>query len=146
MLGRHRRDVVRRARVEQAGGPLVPWLVTQFPSLAAQHAAGEVRPGDVLVLHDLPVPDELRALAAEPPATLAATLGRALAAGELGPPHRGVLVNLLARIARAALAEVHVALRAVEPTSPGHGLAAVLADLADTRRRMLDELEADGAT
>jgi hypothetical protein len=51
-----------------------------------------------------------------------------------------VLVNLLARVRADALAELAEVLEAVDPASPGYGLATVLADLAVTRRRMLDEL------
>ena len=54
--------------------------------------------------------------------------------------HRAVLVNLIARCAPAALVDIADILQAVDSISPGRGLASVLADLATTRHRMLDEL------
>ncbi|HUV19413.1 MAG TPA: hypothetical protein VMW33_13100, partial [Ilumatobacteraceae bacterium] len=67
-------------------------------------------------------------------------LASSIVAGDLGPAHRAVLVNLIARVHPTSLPEIASALGSVESTSPGYGLAAVLADLAFTRQRMLDEL------
>jgi hypothetical protein len=51
-----------------------------------------------------------------------------------------VLVNLVARMRPDALGEVATALEAIDGSSLGFALASVLADLARTRQRMLDEL------
>jgi hypothetical protein len=58
----------------------------------------------------------------------------------LAEAHRAVLVNLIARCAPGALVDLADVLDSVDPMSPGRGLVSVLADLATTRRRMLDEL------
>jgi hypothetical protein len=54
--------------------------------------------------------------------------------------HRAVLVNVLARTRADGLGEIASALEAVDGGSIGFPLASVLADLARTRQRMLDEL------
>ena len=51
-----------------------------------------------------------------------------------------MLINLLARVRADALLDIADILGAVDSMSPGYGLATVLADLATTRHRMLDEL------
>ena len=51
-----------------------------------------------------------------------------------------VIVNLIARAPTGSLPGVVSAVGSVESTSAGYGLASVLADLAVTRHRMLDEL------
>jgi len=51
-----------------------------------------------------------------------------------------VLINLVARMRADSLGAVGTALEAIDGSSPGYGLASVVADLARTRERMLDEL------
>lgn len=51
-----------------------------------------------------------------------------------------MLVNLVARMRHDGLADLADVLLSVDPHSTGHSLATTLADLATTRRRMLDEL------
>jgi hypothetical protein len=63
-----------------------------------------------------------------------------LIAGELGAPHRAVLVNFVARCRPDVLAPLAEALRGID--SPSVGLAHLLADLATTRHDMLAELRA----
>ena len=58
----------------------------------------------------------------------------------LAEAHRAVLVNVIARCIPDGLPDIADVLGAVDARSPGHGLASVLADLAVTRHRMLDEL------
>jgi hypothetical protein len=60
--------------------------------------------------------------------------------GRYAHAHRAVLVNLIARMRPDSLPVVAEVLGAVDPHAAGAGLASVLADLAHTRSRMLDEL------
>lgn len=138
ILRRHRTDPVRRARAMVAAGPLGEWLVDQLPDLAGTRR--RVDPESLGELPDLPIPPDLAGLLHRPGAEVAADLARGLEAGTLAAPHRAVLVNLLARVAPDGLLDVAAVLDAVDPVSPGAGLASVLADLATTRHRMLDEL------
>ena len=63
-----------------------------------------------------------------------------IGSGELGAAHRAVVVNLLARIRPDALVSIAASLGSIDQAAAGYGLASVLADLAITRHRMLDEL------
>lgn len=138
VLIRHRRDPARRARAIVACGPLAEWLVDQLPDLAGR--PGVVDPEAIGELPELPIPGDLTALLTAEGATIGRTLAARIEGGELAHAHRAVLINLLARIRADALGPVEQALAAIDPTSPGHALASVLADLTATRRRMLDEL------
>ncbi len=143
LLRRHRRDALRRARVLVAAGPVAEWLVEHVPDLAGTAPPASIPPGaleSLGELPELPIPPDLAALGALPGAECGRRLAAAIEAGSFGPAHRAVLVNLVARVPATSLAEVAAALAAVDPVSPGHGLASVLADLATTRQRMLDEL------
>lgn len=91
-------------------------------------------------LSPLPVPSELAELLSSPGAAAARDLAAAIEAGAFGASHRAVLINAVARVEPAGLVELAGTLGAIDPAVPGHGLAAVLADLAVTRHRMLDEL------
>jgi hypothetical protein len=73
-------------------------------------------------------------------------LAVALEGGALGPAHRAVLINLVARLRADALVDLATVIDAVDPAAPGYGLATMLSDLAVTRRRMLDELAPPGTT
>lgn len=143
VLVRHRNDSVRRVRAELACGPLAGWLVGHLPDLAARGAA---RTGpdpsveSVSELPELPIPVDLQPLLTAPAKALSQRLVAGIVTGGLAHAHRGVLVNLVARMAPGSLPEVATALDAVDVSSPGFPLAAVLADLARTRHRMLDEL------
>lgn len=141
VLARHRRDDVRRARALAAAGPLGPWLVEHLPDLASGHGTRSgVGTAVLRELPDLPIPAELTELLAAPGARTGGVLGAGLERGNFGASHRAVLVNLLARVRPDALGDIAEVLGAVDPHSPGAGIAASLADLADTRRTMLDEL------
>lgn len=133
-LARHRSDVVRRARVMLAAGPVGPWLVEHVPELAP---AGGRRPSAEAVasLPELPIPPDLAALLQLDAHTVSTRLADGFAAGVFGPPDRAVLVNLIARCRPAVLLDVGAAL---ERTGVGHAL--MLADLARLRHRMLIEL------
>jgi hypothetical protein len=142
VLDRHRTDPIRRARAELACGPLAGWLVGHLPELAARGAASsqpDPSPEDIAELPPLPVPPGLTELI-DTSGDIGSTLASSIVAGDLGAAHRAVLVNLIARVRPESLEEIATALGLVESTSPGYGLAVVLADLALTRLRMLDEL------
>lgn len=139
-LARHRADAVRHARVRVAGGPLADWTIEHLPDLACSRKSAVVDPEALAELPDLPIPAELAAHLTSTGAEAGGVIGAGLEHGELGPPHRGVLVNLVARMAPTALGDFADVLGAVDPYSAGAGLASVLGDLATTRRRMRDEL------
>lgn len=145
LLARHRSDPVRRARAELACGPLAEWLSGHVPALAPR--GPHTRPADLAAalehvgeLPELPIPADLQPLLSAPGTETGPALERAIDAGQLAHAHRGVLVNVIARCRPDALAAIAEALDAVPAESSGYGLASVLADLATTRRRMLDEL------
>jgi len=145
LLVRHRSDPVRRARAELACGPLAEWLTGHVAALAPR--GSHARPADLAAalehvgeLPDLPIPADLQPMLTAPGTETGPALARAIDAGQLVHAHRGVLVNLIARCRPDGLAAIAEALDAVPADSPGYGLASVLADLATTRRRMLDEL------
>ena len=143
LLTRHRSDPVRRARAELACGPLAGWLVGHLPELAARGAAStqpDPSADDIAKLPSLPIPPELEPLLFADGAHVALQLGRAIDSGTLVHAHRAVLINLVARMRPDALGAVATALETVDGTSIGFPLASVLADLARTRERMLDEL------
>jgi hypothetical protein len=155
MLRRHRSDVQRRARVMAAIGPLGPWLVEHLPDLApptagrgrrsSAPAADAPREG-LAELPELPIPTEWSGLLNAPGAESGGRLAVALEGGALGPAHRAVLINLVARLRADALVDLATVIDAVDPAAPGYGLATMLSDLAVTRRRMLDELAPPGTT
>jgi len=145
LLVRHRSDPIRRARAELACGPLGEWLAGHVPALAPR--GPHARPADLAAalehvgeLPQLPIPSDLQPMLTAPGSDTGPTLAQAIDAGGLARAHRGVLVNLIARCRPDALAAIGSALDAVPADSPGYALASVLADLATTRRRMLDEL------
>ena len=143
LLTRHRSDPVRRARAELACGPLAGWLVGHLPELAARGAAStqpDPSADDIAELPSLPIPPELEPLLFADGAHVARQLRRAIDSGTLVHAHRAVLINLVARMRPDALGAVATALETVDGTSIGFPLASVLADLARTRERMLDEL------
>jgi len=144
-LQRHRRDPLRRARVMVAAGPLAPWLVELVPDLGPSASARKLTRSDsdaLGELPELPIPADLSRLLERTGAEAGGVIAVGLENGALGEAHRGVLVNVVARCRPGALADVEDVLHAVDTRSPGHVLAAALADLALTRRRMLDELSA----
>ena len=143
LLTRHRSDPVRRARAELACGPLAGWLVGHLPELAARGAAStqpDPSADHIAELPSLPIPPELEPLLFADGAHVARQLRRAIDSGTLVHAHRAVLVNLVARMRPDVLGAVATALETVDGTSIGFPLASVLADLARTRERMLDEL------
>jgi hypothetical protein len=145
MLGRHRSDPARQARVLEAAGPLGPWLVEQLPDLGPAARGGrrvaDPAPAVGRTLPELPISPELASLLDAPGTDAGRVIGVGLESGALGASHRAVLVNLIARSRADGLADLAGVLEAVDPASSGHGLATVLADLALTRWRMLDELQ-----
>jgi len=152
VLVRYRNDPVRRARAVVGCGPLANWLVELLPELSGSQGVPGV-PGDgggrparpdleetLGELPELPIPSDLVVLLGATGPEISAALATAIENGDLVHAHRSVLINLLARVRPDVLADVERALGAIAPTSPGFALASVLADLAGTRRRMLDEL------
>lgn len=143
LLTRHRSDPIRRARAELACGPLAGWLVGHLPELAARGAASTQRDPsaeDIAELPTLPIPPDLEPLLFADGEQVARQLAMAIDAGTLVHAHRAVLINLVARMRADALGAVATAFDAIDGTSIGFALASVLADLARTRERMLDEL------
>lgn len=144
-LQRHRREPIRRARVMVAAGPLAHWLIDHVPDLASGGAAAgrRVVAADAEALGEppeLPIPPDLAALADRAASEVGGYVATGLEAGSFAEPHRAVLVNLVARSRPEGLRDLGDVLGAVDSRSPGHPLAAALADLALTRARMLDEL------
>jgi len=143
LLTRHRSDPIRRSRAEIACGPLAGWLVSHLPELAARGAAN-TRPDssadDIAELPPLPIPPDLEPLLFVDGDQVARQLASAIDSGTLGHAHRAVLINLVARMRADSLGAVATVLEAIDGSSIGYGLASVLADLARTRERMLDEL------
>jgi len=143
LLTRHRSDPIRRARAELACGPLAGWLVGHLPELAARGAANtqpDPSADDIAELPLLPIPPDLEPLLFADGELVARQLAAAIDSGTLVHAHRAVLVNLVARMSADSLGAVATALEAIDGNSIGFPLASVLADLARTRQRMLDEL------
>lgn len=144
LLRRHRTDAVRRARVRQAAGALADWLVDLLPELAPGRGLADPDPLDVDALPVLPIPPELHALLEAPGHEVGTALAAGLDSGTFVHAHRGVLVNVVARTRPAALVPIAEHLELLDTSSPGHGTASLLADLARTRLQMLGELAAEG--
>jgi hypothetical protein len=140
ILRRHRSDPVRRTRAEVACGTIAAWLTELDADLAPRTGRRVTSAESLAELPELPIPSGLAEMLPSPGSESGPALAAMIGSGELGPPHRAVVVNLIARLRADALAEVATALAAVGPGAAGFGLASVLSDLADTRRRMLDEL------
>jgi hypothetical protein len=139
LLLRHRTDATRLARAAVAAGPIARWVTEHVPELAPRTSA-RVDADAVMTVPPLAVPPELADLLGADAHTFASTLGEAFASGRFGAAHKAVLVNLVARCRPEVLHDAASVLGAVDPLSRSAGLALSLADLARTRRRMLDEL------
>jgi hypothetical protein len=142
LLERHRRDADRWARVVRVGGPVVPWLLDHQPALrppASWRPAGEIVDG----VPPLAVAPQLAGLLdAGPELAVPATID-GLAGGTFGVTHGPVLVNFVARARPDTLGPLAEALVTADVPAAVGGLAHSLADLASTRRHMLEELAAD---
>lgn len=136
LLTRHRNDPVRHARVRLAAGVLADWLIGLQPHLDTTSATRPAADA-VVTLPELAVSPDLQPLLIAPAHMVIDTLVAACAAGEFGPPHRGVLVNLVARTTPASLQPLAESLAATNPDSPSIGIALALADLAALRHHML---------
>jgi hypothetical protein len=140
MLVRHRSDAVRRSRVMVGAGPIGPWLVAHVDELAAVHPRIAVNPEALAELPDLPIPPDLVVLLDASGAESGGVVAAGIESGAFGPALKAVLVNVVARMRSDALVDLADVVSSVDSRSPGHGMATVLADLAVTRHRMLDEL------
>lgn len=142
-LQRHRRDPVRWTRTIVAAGPIAEWLLGHVPDLgpAPVKRLSSMEADRLGRLPDLPIPPDLAPLLDRAGADVGAAIATGIEGRTLNEAHRAVLVNLLARCAPDGLDDIVGVLGAVDARSAGHGLAVVLADLAATRKRMLDELE-----
>lgn len=138
VLVRHRADPVRWARAAAAAGPLAAWLVEQIPDLAGR--ASDIDPDALAQLPELPIPTDLAVLLVASGSVVGRTIAAGIAGGDLVHAHRAVLVNVIARMRPDGLSDVVRALEAIDPAIAGGALAGALADLARTRRQMLDEL------
>jgi hypothetical protein len=121
-----------------------PLLEPEWLELADGH--GWRRPPDVAAVVErrpalprapLPIPASLAPLLDATGTDLADALIPELAAGRLGPAHRAVLVNLLARCHPEPLRELVAAIDRWESRS---GLASALADLGTLRLAMIEHL------
>jgi hypothetical protein len=147
LLRRHRRSRVLAEAVMAWGGPLATWLVDAVPDLGTVDTRPLTPPG---TSRALPVPARLEGLLDGPPEPLAAALVDGLTSGEYRWSHRAVLLNVIARVPRASLGPLVMAL-----TSGRDALGAESADtaplalweapieLALVRTAMLDELRRD---
>ena len=134
-LMRHRTDPVRRARAAVAGGPLSAWLVDHVAGLAA--AVGRTVPADVVMsLPELAIPPELSELTNVDAHAFVGRLVPRFESNELGPAHRAVLTNLLARCRPEVLPDAADALLAI-----GTVLSLPLAELVRLRHTMLEQLQ-----
>ena len=134
-LMRHRTDPVRRARAALAGGPLSAWLIDHVPGLAA--GGGRTVAADaVLALPDLAIPPDLAELLHVDAHTFTSRLIPRFESLELGPAHRAVLTNLMARCRPEVLPDAADALAAI-----GTVLSVPLAELARLRHTMLAQLQ-----
>ena len=134
-LMRHRTDPVRRARAALAGGPLSAWLIDHVPGLAA--GGGRTVAADaVLALPDLAIPPDLAELLHVDAHTFTSRLIQRFESLELGPAHRAVLTNLMARCRPEVLPDAADALAAI-----GTVLSVPLAELARLRHTMLAQLQ-----
>jgi hypothetical protein len=144
LLRRHRADAARRGRVERLGGPVVAWLLEHQPQLAGAPASPRSARSDDVGIDGLPalaVAPELLALLDAAPRAVAAAVAHGFRGGAYTLAHRNVLANFVARCRTDALAPLAAALRHLDPALATGGIAHSLADLADTRRLMLEELE-----
>jgi hypothetical protein len=140
LLRRHQCDPGRAARVLRLGGPLARWLLDQRPELGP--TSTRRRMSSEMDLEELPglaVPPALLAMLTAPPTDISASIVGGLADGSFGAAHRAVLVNFIARMRPDACAPLVVALRTGD-AGPAVSLAHALADLAEHRHRMLEEL------
>jgi hypothetical protein len=137
-LMRHRSDPARRTRAAVAGGPLTAWLVDHVAGLGA--ADGRTVPADVVMsLPVLAIPPEFGELLDLDAHTFVGRLSAQFDSGALGPAHRAVLTNLLARCRPEVLPDAADAL-----TRVGSVLSLPLAELCRLRASMLDELQPAG--
>ena len=116
------------------------WLVDHQPHLAGS-AKRAPDPEHIGELPDRPTLPELAAVLGAPPRVAADTVMALLDGRALGPSHRAVLVNFVARVSPPALELLAERLDRADPSAPSIGLAFALADLARLRHRMLSELE-----
>ena len=143
LLLRYRRDVVRRARVAVAAGPLAAWVCEHVPALAPA-AAGTAPADAVESLPELAISPDLAELLRADARTFVRRLAPAFDAGRFGPSHRAVLIHLLARCRPEVLDAAAQALAATDSMAPAAGLALSLSDLARTRSTMLSQLRSAG--
>jgi hypothetical protein len=146
LLRRHRGDAARFARVAAAGGPLVGWLVDHDPDLGRPPGARvpSAETADALGVDGLPglaVPPELVRLLEAGPRPVVAAVVTGFAERTYAIAHANVLMNFIARCRTDVLVPLAAGLRGLDPALPTGGLAHSLADLAECRRAMLDELE-----
>jgi hypothetical protein len=133
-LVRHRTDPVRRARAAIAGGPLSAWLVDHVAGLAAS-VGRTVAVDAVTSLPELAIPPELAELTDVDARSFVSRLLPRFESGALGPAHRAVLTNLMARCRPAVLLDAADALEAAGTT-----LTLPLAELCRLRHCVHAEL------
>lgn len=141
LLARHRSDGARRTKVHLVAGPLADWLVEHQPQLATPSSR---RRTTQIVAGDLPAlavaPELLPFLTAGPDAVSRIVVD-GFAGGAWAISHRGVLVNFVARARTDVLESLATALLGIDPAVPTVGLAHTLAEVAQLRHDMRQELE-----
>jgi hypothetical protein len=137
LLHRHRRDPLRRARVEALAGPLAAWLAEQLPSLAPPSRQGTqaLTPEALLERAVLPVPADLSPTGGSASSAVEAVV-EGFQRARFGPSHRAVLVNLVASIDPGPLTRLAAELAELSAELPGAPMAHWLADLARTRAEL----------
>jgi hypothetical protein len=134
MLQRFRTDGRRRSAVIELAGPVADWLVELD---LAPIGGGKPAAPDL----DLPPPTgDLAPLWALPGDQLAAALLDGLTRAQLANRHRPVLVRLICEVPVERLAPVIDALSRAATNAATMGLALTLADLAQIRATMIQEL------
>lgn len=138
LLRRHGGDAMRWSRVMRLGDPLATWLVEQRPDLAAR--AGRTRRTEVDEPPVLAVPPDLLPLLTADTGTIVRVIVAGVLDGSFAAAHRAVLVNFVARVRPDACRALADALREADPPQSAVALVHLLADLAETRHQMLEEL------
>jgi hypothetical protein len=134
MLQRFRTDGRRRAAIIELAGPVADWLVELD---LAPVGGGKPAAPDL----DLPPPaGDFAPLWELPGDQLAATLLDGLTRAQLANRHRPLLVRLICEIPAERLAPVIDALSRAATNAATMGLALTLADLAQIRATMIQEL------
>ena len=162
---RHRTDAPRRILIDEAAGPLAPWLAGLFPAQLGSAARSRTRPvapsntaasstaasntavsNTAAVDEPFPLPPDLAPLVGAAPSIVIGTLVDGLSRGRFANRHRAVLVHLVRRLDPPVLAPLAEALSRAGTNASTLGLTMSLADLARRRAAMIAELTPPATT